>query len=69
MPWVIEASESPVRSPDYFVGFSAGRCFLNWSDEFAFAKKFDTKQQAEKWAADNRLLCGFRIKTRAILAA
>ena len=64
MAWVIEAQESYYNKPDYFVGFSAGRCFLSWSDELQFALKFDTKEQAAKFAADNRLHCGFRLAQR-----
>ena len=69
MPWVIEALESPPKTPDYFVGFSAGRCFMNWTDELEFALKFETKLEADTYAANNRFYCGFRIKHRAIMAA
>jgi len=69
MVWTIEASESSIRNPDYFVDFSAGRCFLYWSDEIEFAKKFNTKEEAEKFAAENRVLCGIRIASRKAIAA
>lgn len=64
MSWVIEASESPLKNPAYFTGFSSGRCYLHWSDEFGFAKKFESKIEAEEFAAKNRINCGFRIKSK-----
>lgn len=62
--WVIEALETPVRSPHFLLGVSKGRCFILWDDDIQHAKKFSSELQAYKWARDNRLLCGFRIVMR-----
>jgi hypothetical protein len=63
--YVIEALESSISRPNYLYGISGGNCFFFWTDEYGFAKKWETHEDAHNWAMTHHLYCGIRIREYA----
>lgn len=64
--WVIEADESTLTKPSFFHGPTKGRCFFVWTDDFHLSMKFTEESCAFKYAKNNHLYCGFRVRQYSI---
>lgn len=64
--WVIETAESAHYKPSYFHRSTKGRCLFIWTDDFHLSMKFRSEFDAQGWAKNNHLYCGFRVREYSI---
>lgn len=64
--WVIETDESTLTKPVFFHRPTKGRCSFIWTDDFHLSMKFTDEASAFKWAKNNHLYCGFRVRQYSI---